>query len=143
MLGLFSERLRLYRRSAEAFLSALNLLSPDEELKDKVLLNYGRVLLQVGRTEDSIKALTQIHAASFEGQCVLASAYMRGGQLAEAYSTYQSALEWLAPDDAHKSHILVAMAGVVYTYQGHQDAKLLLMQAYVKYTLVCLFLLIF
>lgn len=46
----------------------------------------------------------------------------------ESYETYESALEWLAPDDNNKSHVLVAMSTMAYMFQGPDDAKTLLFQ---------------
>jgi uncharacterized membrane protein AbrB (regulator of aidB expression) len=44
----------------------------------------------------------------------------------DSYSAYETALEWLAPTDGEKSHILVAMAAVAYKCQGVEDCKSLL-----------------
>lgn len=41
---------------------------------------------------------------------------------------YESALEWLATEDAQKAMILVAMSAMVYSFQGDNYAKTLLFQ---------------
>jgi len=46
----------------------------------------------------------------------------------DSYAAYETALEWLAPTDGEKSHILVAMAAVAYKCQGVEDCKTLLFQ---------------
>ena len=46
----------------------------------------------------------------------------------DSYAAYETALEWLAPADGEKSHILVAMAAVAYKCQGVEDCKTLLFQ---------------
>jgi superkiller protein 3 len=46
----------------------------------------------------------------------------------DSYAAYETALEWLAPTDGQKSHILVAMAAVAYMCQGLEDSKTLLFQ---------------
>jgi len=129
MQGLLLERLGLFRRGKDILRHGVKLLSGNEEYRDKILLNYGRILTKAKKAEEAVEVLKNITSASFESQCVLAGAYVQNKQLAEAYSTYESALEWLAAKDSHKSHMLVAMAAVLYQHQGHEDAKTLLMQA--------------
>ncbi|KAL0279062.1 UNVERIFIED_CONTAM: hypothetical protein PYX00_000699 [Menopon gallinae] len=139
MLGLLLERQKLYNPSCKAFQNAVSLLisSPrdksqgDEQtdILDKALLNYGRSLTNVGKPEEAIEVLKQIRKANFVNQCALALAYFKAKKYEEAYSSYATTLEWLAPDSGFKSHILVAMATVVYMHQGMEDAKILLMQA--------------
>lgn len=127
MHGLLLERLRLYRSSAEALDCALQVNS--EENADQIRINYGRVLNQLDQTKKSVEIIKGIKNLSFESQCVLAVALVKDGQLPEAYKTYENLLESLAENDEQKSHILVAMAGVLYQHQGFDDAKFLLMQA--------------
>lgn len=138
MLGLLLERQQLHRRSAEAFRRALILLEAEKVSKeneekhsdklDKVLLNYGRVLVNLRMYDDALDHLKRIKKATFANQCGISAAYFKAGRYEEAYSSYETTLEWLAPN-RYKSHILVAMAAVLYLYQGQEDAKILLMQA--------------
>nr|CAD7400214.1 unnamed protein product [Timema poppensis] len=130
MLGLLLERQRLYRGAAEAFESALNLLQSEEQLsvRDKVLGNYGRVLVQLQRYDEAIKSYQQVKQANFYTQCGLALAYFKAEKYEDSYVAYETALEWLAPDDGFKSHVLVAMAAMTYMFQGVEDSKILLFQ---------------
>nr|CAD7458188.1 unnamed protein product [Timema tahoe] len=130
MLGLLLERQRLYRGAAEAFESALNLLQSEENLsvRDKVLGNYGRVLVQLQRYDEAIKSYQQVKQANFYTQCGLALAYFKAEKYEDSYVAYETALEWLAPDDGFKSHVLVAMAAMTYMFQGVEDSKILLFQ---------------
>lgn len=50
------------------------------------------------------------------------------GNYKECYETYQKAIEWLATKDEEKGLILVAMAAMVYAFQGAEDAKMVLFQ---------------
>lgn len=50
------------------------------------------------------------------------------GQFEEAYNGYTAALHWLAPDDGHKSHVLVALAALQYKFTNTEEAKELLIQ---------------
>jgi hypothetical protein len=50
------------------------------------------------------------------------------GKLQECYETYQKAIEWLATSDKEKGNVLVAMAAMIYTFQGVEDAKMVLLQ---------------
>ncbi|KAK6642788.1 hypothetical protein RUM43_004290 [Polyplax serrata] len=138
MLGLLLERKMLYRSSVEAFRRALEIVESGkgpanegdrEELTDKILLNFSRVLSQLNRFDEALTLLKQIKKANFTNQCELAVTYFKAKLYEEAYSSYETTLEWLAPDTEMKSHILVAMAAVVYLHQGQEDAKILLMQA--------------
>nr|CAD7589451.1 unnamed protein product [Timema genevievae] len=130
MLGLLLERQRLYRGAAEAFESALNLLQSEEQLsvRDKVLGNYGRVLVQLQRYDEAIESYQQVKQANFYTQCGLALAYFKAEKYEDSYVAYETALEWLAPDDGFKSHVLVAMAAMTYMFQGVEDSKILLFQ---------------
>lgn len=136
MLGLLLERKQLYKGSAEAFYKALELLGERNENNtsrlDKILLNYSRVLSNMDRYEEAIKHLKLIKIPTFANQCELAFAFFKAKFYEDSYSSYETTLEWFASDTEMKSHILVAMAAVVYLHQGHEDAKILLMQSLVS-----------
>lgn len=137
MLGLLQERQMLYNLSSDSFSKALNLLDckkveneeAQSDLIDMVLLNKGRIMVNLKKYEEALTYLKRIKKATFVNQCGLAAAYFKAGLYEEAYASYETTLEWLAPDCGFKSHILVAMATVVYMHQGQEDAKILLMQA--------------
>ncbi|PNF23763.1 hypothetical protein B7P43_G16832 [Cryptotermes secundus] len=130
MLGFLLERQQLYRGAAEAFETALQLLATDEDstLRDIVLNNHGRVLVYLQRYEEAICQYQKIKKADFITQCGLSVAYFKAKMYEDSYAAYETALEWLAPTDGQKSHILVAMAAVAYMCQGLEDSKTLLFQ---------------
>lgn len=138
MLGLLLERRMLYKSSAEAFQKSLELAEAEKlkgkendfsDMINKILLNYGRVLSKLNLYDEALAHLKRITKATFTNQCELAVTYFKAKLYEEAYSSYETTLEWLAPDTEMKSHILVAMAAVVYLHQGQEDAKILLMQS--------------
>lgn len=139
MLGLLLERQKLLTKSRDVLDTCVQLLlsvssgeGDDDDVRqrlDSVRCNYGRVLSQLDMNQSAVEQYKNIKKANFANQCGLADVYFRSRMYEDAYNTYQSTLEWLAPDDWHKSVILVAMAAVVYMFQGQDDAKLLLMQA--------------
>lgn len=51
-----------------------------------------------------------------------------GERYQECYETYQKSIEWLASSDEEKAVVLVAMAAMVYAFQGADDAKSVLFQ---------------
>ncbi|XP_063225938.1 superkiller complex protein 3 [Bacillus rossius redtenbacheri] len=130
MLGLLLERQKLYGGAARAFEKALGLLASKDEvsLQDQVLENHGRVLVQLQKYDEAIRSYQQIKQASFHSQCSLAVAFFKAEKYEDSYITYETALEWLAPDDGAKSHVLVAMAAMTYLFQGVEDCKILLFQ---------------
>ncbi|PSN51235.1 Tetratricopeptide repeat protein 37 [Blattella germanica] len=130
MFGLLLERQQLYQGAAQAFELALRVLdnSKDDTLSDMVRSNYGRVLVQLQQYEDAINQYKEVKKADTVTQCGLALAYFKANKYQESYSAYETALEWLAPTDGMKSHILVAMAAMAYMFQGVEDSKTLLFQ---------------
>lgn len=62
------------------------------------------------------------------GHSSVYSVYPTAEQYEESYAVYESALNWLASNDREKAYILIAMAAMVYKFQGEADAKTLLFQ---------------
>lgn len=102
---------------------------------DKILCNTAYCYLKNDRPLDAIKAFHDVTEATFRSTIGIAYAHFKAKQYESAYSSYESALEVLAKDDTEKSLILVALASMVYTFQGEDDAKSVLYQWYVDSTL--------
>lgn len=99
---------------------------------DKILCNTAYCYLKNDRPLDAIKAFHDVTEATFRSTIGIAYAHFKAKQYESAYSSYESALEVLAKDDMEKSLILVALASMVYTFQGEDDAKSVLYQWYVN-----------
>lgn len=84
--------------------------------------------LKNDRPSDAIKAFHDVTEATFRSTIGLAYAHFKAKQYENAYTSYENALEVLAKNDTEKSLILVAMASMVYTFQGEEDAKSVLYQ---------------
>lgn len=127
ILGILKQRQHLYQSAADAFSKAL-LVADSIEHKNYILTNLGRVFISLKQYENAVSCFQKITEANFNSSCGLALAYYKAEIYDESYSTYETALEWLAPDDCKKSHILVAMASIAYMFHGPEDAKTLLFQ---------------
>lgn len=99
---------------------------------DKILSNTAYCYLKNDRPLDAIKAFHDVTEATFRSTIGLAYAHFKAKQYESAYTSYESALEVLAKNDTEKSLILVALASMVYTFQGEDDAKSVLYQWYDK-----------
>lgn len=99
--------------------------------RDKILCNTAYCYLKNDRPLDAIKAFHGVTEATFRSTIGIAYAHFKAKQYESAYTSYESALEVLARDDTEKSLILVALASMVYTFQGEEDAKSVLYQWYV------------
>ncbi|KAG0717698.1 Tetratricopeptide repeat protein 37 [Chionoecetes opilio] len=98
------------------------------DVADGVRANLGRTLTAQGRAEEAMAHFSAIKEPDYFTQCGLALASLKAGKFEEAYNGYTAALHWLAPDDAQKSHILVALASLQYKFQNSEEAKKLLFQ---------------
>lgn len=76
MLGILSERLGLRNTALKSYKEALVLSQPND--RDKVLINYGRMLVHFGEHEKAIETYKAIKNASFKGGCGLAYALFKG-----------------------------------------------------------------
>ncbi|KAG8336235.1 Tetratricopeptide repeat protein 37 [Homalodisca vitripennis] len=126
MLGCLLERCGRYRSSVEVLSRAVDQAPPTH--RDKVLANFGRVLLKAEKVEDAVQVYRAISKADIHSQCGLALALYRDKQYQEAFEAYEAALNWWAQDDAVKSHLHVAMAAVAYKLAGADLAKTLLLK---------------
>merc|ERR1719369_863661 len=82
-----------------------------------------------GKYNEAIKQFSQIITPDINTHCNLALTYFKAGMYEESYNSYESAMHWIAQNDAEKSHIMVAMATMTYKFQGVDSAKTLLFQS--------------
>ncbi|KAK4289500.1 hypothetical protein Pmani_037531, partial [Petrolisthes manimaculis] len=132
LAGLFLEMSGLKQSSITRYRSALTTATHEkssiEGLEDGVRTNLGRILTSSGLVEEAVKHLAAIKSPDFFTQCTLALASLKVGEFEDAYNGYTAALHWLAPDDGHKSHVLVALATLQYKFTNTDEAKELLIQ---------------
>lgn len=124
ILGILQERSGLLKAALKSYEKALQYAEDDK--KNIVLLNIGRLLLRLEKYEESIKVYKAITEASLNSTCGLALALFKKGLYEESYSVYDTALHWLSNDDDEKADLLVAMAGIMYMFKGPDDAKTIL-----------------
>ncbi len=72
--------------------------------------NLARVYTTLGRCDDATELYGSLQESELSSACGLALAHFKANRHAEAYVTYEAALQWLASDDEKRSHLLVAMA---------------------------------
>ena len=131
MLGLLMERLTLFQSAQNAFQRGLEeavLIGSDALQLDAIRCNLGRVLTNQHDNEKSIQVLKSVNHSSFASQSALALALYKAEKFEEAYEAYSTALEWLAPDEETKAHILMAMASMQYSFNQLEECKTLLFQ---------------
>ncbi|XP_022819335.1 tetratricopeptide repeat protein 37 [Spodoptera litura] len=124
LMGILQERFGLLRSAIQSYEKAFKYA--EDENKNKILLNIGRIFVRLERYDEAIKIFKAITEASFDSTTGLALALYKKGLYEESYSVYDTALHWLSNEDAEKADLLVAMAGIVYMYKGADDAKTLL-----------------
>ena len=134
MLGLLAERqgrrgtaLAAYQRAAQVLAAAPE---PDTSAVDAARTNTARLLTAAGRYSEAIAEYGRLQEASFHSQCGLALALQHAGHHEDAYSAYEAALHWLTPDDANKSHTLVAVAQLLYRFNRVDDARTELLKSF-------------
>lgn len=93
-----------------------------------MLCNLGYSFLKNNQSNDAVKAFHDVTDASFPSTIGLAYSQFRAKQYESSYAVYESALECLANNDREKSLILVALASMIYAFQGENDAKNVLFQ---------------
>ncbi|XP_017839970.1 tetratricopeptide repeat protein 37 [Drosophila busckii] len=126
--GFLCARQHLYKQAINAFTRACQLCEPGEK-RDKLYTNLGYLYLKLGQPDLAVIALNTVAHATFKPIIGLALAYYRSGQLQESYSIYNSVLgSVVGHDDEKAATILVAMASMVYAFQGATDTKTLLYQ---------------
>ncbi|KAH8277940.1 hypothetical protein KR018_010596 [Drosophila ironensis] len=126
--GFLCVRKNLYRQAVEAFSRACILCEPGTD-RDKLYTNLGYLYLKLNEPDKAVNALNSVTHATFKPIIGLALAYFRSGQLQESYSIYNSILRSVeGQDDDKASTILVAMASMIYAFQGEADTKTLLYQ---------------
>ncbi|XP_043218878.1 tetratricopeptide repeat protein 37-like [Amphibalanus amphitrite] len=134
MLGLLAERQGRHGAALHAYQRAAELLAgadePDWAAVDAARTNSARLLTAAGRYDEAVAEYRRLHEASFHSQCGLALALQRAGHDEEAYSAYEAALHWLSPDDANKSHTLVAVAQLLYRFDRVSEARTELLKSF-------------
>lgn len=93
-----------------------------------MLCNLAYGLLKDGKPVEAVKAFENVTDATFRSTIGLAHSHFKAKQYENSYAVYESALECLANSDTEKSLILVALASMVYAFQGENDAKSVLFQ---------------
>ncbi|XP_064071662.1 superkiller complex protein 3 [Vanessa tameamea] len=124
ILGILQERSGLLSAALESYQKALQYA--EEDYQNIILLNIGRILLRLEKYDEAIKIYKAITEASLNSACGLAFGLFKKELYEEAYSAYDTALQWLSNTDDDKADLLVAMAGIVYMFKGMDDAKTLL-----------------
>lgn len=127
ILGILQEQSLLLRSALKSYEKALQYCEGDK--KNIALLNMGRILTRMGNYDDAINAYKSITEASLNSTTGLALALFKKGFFEEAYSAYETALQWLSETDEDKADLLVAMASSVYTQKGVNDTKTLLFRS--------------
>lgn len=96
-----------------------------------MLSNLAYTFLKIDLPLEAVQAFNDVTEATFRSTIGLAYSQFKAKQYENAYSVYESALEWLATNDRQKALILVAMSSMVYAFQGESDAKTVLFQWFV------------
>lgn len=125
-VGYLSSCQGLWNQAIDAYQKAAKLA--DGQKKDKTLTDLGYCFLKAGKNAEAAEAFNDVKDATFKPIIGLALAFYKAGRFEECYETYQKAIEWLASSDEEKAVVLVAMAAMVYAFQGVDDAKMVLFQ---------------
>lgn len=113
-----------------------NLISFPFHFRDKMLCNAAYCYLKMGQPLEAVNIFNKVTEATFRSTIGLAYANYRAKQYENSYTVYESALEYLAKNDQEKALILVALASMVYAFQGDSDAKSVLYQWYLHINLI-------
>ncbi|KAB0804312.1 hypothetical protein PPYR_01282 [Photinus pyralis] len=127
MLGLLKGRMGLNSEATLAFRNALRLSR--KQTRDKVAINYGHILFKSRNYKEAIKMFNNVEEATFNSGSGLALSLFKDEQYEESYEKYDQALHWLTEEEGHQSDLLVALASIVYMFQGPDPAKTLLFQS--------------
>ena len=134
MLGVLSERQGRHGPALHAYQRAVKTLSaapePEPAAVDAARTNCARLLTAVGRYDEAIAEYDRLQEATFHSHCGRALALQRAGRDEEAYAAYEEALHWLTPDDANKSHMLVAVAQLLYRFDRVPEARTELLKSF-------------
>ncbi|XP_037091279.1 tetratricopeptide repeat protein 37-like [Pollicipes pollicipes] len=134
LAGLLAERQGRRRGALDACQRALALLEGATDVEpaavDAVRVNCARLLTATGRCPEAIAEYGRLSEASFHSQCGLALALHRAERYEQAYEAYEGALHWLTPDDANRSHTLVAVATMLYQFGDAENARTQLLKSF-------------
>lgn len=126
-LGFLHFKQQHWSNAIKAFNQALEKITTTQD-RDKLYCNVAYCYLKNNEPLEAITAFNSVAEATFHSSVGLALAFFKAKQYESSYQTYQSTLECLARNDSEKSLILVAIASMVYVFQGENDAKSVLFQ---------------
>ncbi|CAH0720932.1 unnamed protein product, partial [Brenthis ino] len=124
ILAILQERSGLLNTALQTYEKAFKYA--EENKKNIVLLNIGRIFLRLNKYDEAVKIYKSITEASLDSACGLALALFKKGLYEESYAAYDTAFHWLCNNEEDKADLLVAMAGIVYMFKGLDDSKTLL-----------------
>ncbi|EDW85773.1 uncharacterized protein Dwil_GK23246 [Drosophila willistoni] len=127
--GFLYARQHLYQQAIQSFTKACQLCEPGPD-RDSLYTNLGYLYLKLDQPDKAVNALNAVAHATFKPIIGLALAYYRTNHLQESYSIYNTVL---GQNDQKAATILVAMASMVYSFQGEADTKTLLYQCILKH----------
>lgn len=93
-----------------------------------MLCNLAFSLLKDNKPIEAVEAFQNVTEATFRSTIGLAHSHFKAKQYEHSYAKYEDALNLLANNDTEKKLILVALASMVYAFQGEDDAKSVLFQ---------------
>lgn len=126
--GFLCEEQKLYRPAIKAYTNAA-LTATNPRDRDLMFTNLGFVYLKLNEPNEAISVFNKVTEAALKPIIGLALAYFRAGQHLESYSIYNTVLKNISGTDSDQaSIILVAMASMVYAFQGEADTKTILYQ---------------
>ncbi|XP_037044257.1 tetratricopeptide repeat protein 37 [Bradysia coprophila] len=125
-LGYLYYRQRLWSKAIESYKRASE--KANGVMRDNIMSNLGYAFLKNNEPVKAYEAFHAVATATLKSTVGLALAHFKAEQYEESYAVYESALNWLASSDQEKAYILIAMAAMVYKFQGEADAKTLLFQ---------------
>lgn len=126
-LGFLYFKQQHWKNAIKTFKKALEKIE-NSQSRDKLLCNLAYCYLKNDDALEAIDAFGSVSEATFHSSIGLALAFFKAKQYESSYQTYQSTLEYLAHNDNEKSLILIAIASMVYVFQGENDAKSVLFQ---------------
>lgn len=126
-LGFLYFKQQHWKNAIKAFNEALAKTEQKED-RDRLLCNVAYCYLKNNEALEAVNAFSSVSDATYHSSMGLALAHFKAKQYENSYETYQSTLEYLAHSDLEKSMVLIAIASMVYAFQGENDAKSVLFQ---------------
>lgn len=126
-LGFLYLKQQHWKNAIKAFNGALDKTESKED-RDRLLCNVAYCYLKNDEPLEAVRAFSSVSDATYHSSMGLALAHFKAKQYENSYETYQNTLEYLAQSDLEKSLALIAIASMVYVFQGENDAKSVLFQ---------------